>query len=143
MKYRKFTAAVLLLFLLYLSVHAAAADTQNPMVTEIEKASEVSVFYQKGEDRTIKCFDVNEAGWFAVGYNNNTIQIYDDLGVFQYGYSFRTEGTYGIELKQNSIVLYLGRSNMAVEIVEIEQAFAGLVCTVVVFYVPYITRIYK
>ena len=116
MKYRKFATVVLLLVVLSISLHAVAADSQGARAAEIENALKISVFYQKGEDRIIKCFDVNEDGWFAIGYRNNTIHIYDDLGLFQYGYSFQTEGTYGIELKKHSIILYLGRSNTAVEI---------------------------
>ena len=107
----------LMLFLLssvFLTVFAS--DSRNELVRQIEGALDVSAFYEKEAERLIKCFDVNEDGSYAIGYKNNTIHVYDSLGAFQYGYRFNTEGTYGIVLKENSIVLYLGRSGIAVEI---------------------------
>ena len=94
----------------------SASDTQNERISQIESALNIEIFHEKVEDQLIKCFDVNEDGCFAVGYRNNTIQVYDSLGVFQYGYRFNTDNTYGIALKENSIVIYLGRSHNAVEI---------------------------
>jgi len=82
----------------------------------MEGTLNISVFHEEGTELLIKCFDVNEAGCYAIGYKNNTIHVYDALGNFQYGYRFETGGTYGITLKENSLVIYLGRSNIAVEI---------------------------
>lgn len=119
--YKRLSAMVLLpgiLFFLLLpfSLIASASDTQNELISQIEEALDVSVFHGKETDRLIKCFDVNEDGCFAIGYRNNTIHVYDSFGVFQYGYRFNTDNTYGIALKENSIVIYLGRSNIAAEI---------------------------
>ena len=86
------------------------------MIGRIEGALNISVFYEKVEDRLIKCFDVNETGWYAIGYKNNTIHVYDSLGAFQYGYRFDTDSDYGIWLKENSIVIYLARSHIEVEV---------------------------
>ena len=98
------------------SLTVSATDSQTELLSQIEEALNVSVFYEKGTDRLIKCFDVSETGCYAIGYKNNTIQVYDSLGVFQFGYCFDTDGTYGIVLKENSMIIYLGRSNIAVEI---------------------------
>ena len=108
----------ILLFFLFLpgSLTVYATDSQNELIGQIEGALNISVFYEKETDRLIKCFDVNETGYYAIGFKNNTIQVYDSLGVFQYGYRFDTDGTYGLTLKENSIVIYLGRSNIAAEI---------------------------
>jgi hypothetical protein len=122
MKYQRILVAMFLttdiLFVLFSSgaLTVSASDSQDEVIGQIEEALNISVFYQKETDRLIKCFDVNENGWYAIGYKNNTIQIFDSLGAFQYGYRFETDGTYGIALKENSIVIYLGRSNTAVEI---------------------------
>lgn len=106
------------LVLLYLpnSLKVYATDSQSELVDQIEGVLNISVFYEKETDRLIKCFDVNESGCYAIGYKNNTIQVFDSFGVFQFGYRFDTDGTYGIALKENSMVIYLGRSNVAVEI---------------------------
>lgn len=122
MTYHKKWVAMLLvpmmfwLLLLPVSVTASAASSQNERIEKYEKSLEISVFYQKEPDRLINCFDVNEDGWFAIGYGNNTIQIYDSQGNFQYGYRFDNEGTYGITLNENNIVIYLARGNFAFEI---------------------------
>lgn len=105
-----------MLFLLSsISLTVFAADSQSELISQIEGALNISVFHEKGEDLLIKCFDVSETGCYAIGHKNNTIHVYDSLGKFQFGYRFDTDGSYGIELKENSIVIYLGRSNIAVE----------------------------
>ena len=109
-------SALFVILFLPNSLTASATGSQDELIGQIEETLNISVFYEKGADRLIKCFDVNETGWYAIGYKNNTIHVYDSLGDFQFGYRFDTDGTYGISLKENSIVVYLGRSNIAVEI---------------------------
>jgi len=108
---------VAIFFLLFpVMLTASALNSQDELIRQIEETIDISVFYQKETERLIKCFDVNEDGCYAIGYRNNTIHVYDSVGTFQHGYHFDTDGTYGIALKENSIVIYLGRSNIAVEI---------------------------
>lgn len=119
MKYTKITAVVILIscfFLSFFTLTVYASEQQNKLVDQIENSLEVSVFHEIYTEEVIKCFDVNEDGIFAIGYSNNTIHLYDAYGSFQYGYRFKTDGTYGIALKGNNIVIFLGRSNIAVEI---------------------------
>lgn len=122
MKFHKILAAVFfipgiifsLLSSVPLTVFASAPQTE--WISQLEGSLDISVFHEKQSDPMIQCFDVNEAGCYAIGYKNNTIHIYDSLGTFQYGYRFNAVGTYGLALKENSIVIYLVRSNTAVEI---------------------------
>lgn len=107
---------LLLISILPMTLRVTASNDQDNRINQVEEALNVSVFYQKEADRLIKCFDVNENGFYAIGYENNTVHIYDALGTFLYGYRFDTDNTYGIALKENSIVIYLGRSHNAVEI---------------------------
>ena len=120
MKQHKPLVVMFLIFsvMLFLSssLTVRASTSPNELVEHVKKTLDISVFHQKETDHLIKCFDVNTDGFYAIGCANNTIYIYDSTGVFQYGYRFHTEGTYGIELKENSIVIYLARSNIAVEI---------------------------
>lgn len=116
-KFVVFLIPVFLLFLLFSgSLIAYATNPQNELISQVEGSLNVSVFHEKGTDLLIKCFDVNEAGCYAIGYKNNTIHVYNSLGQFQLGYRFDTDGIYGIALKENNIVIYLGRSKLAVEI---------------------------
>lgn len=107
---------LLLYLILPMTLSVTASNDKDNRINQVEKALNVSIFYQKEADRLIKCFDVNENGFYAIGYKNNTVHIYDALGTFLYGYRFDTEGTYGIALKENNLILYLGRSDLAVEI---------------------------
>ena len=113
---RLLVSVVLLLLILPVSLTAFAAEYKSELVSQLEETLDVSVFYEEGEDLLIDCFDVNSNGWYAIGYKHNTINVYNSLSEFQYGLSFELEGTYGIELRENSIIIYLGRSNCAVEI---------------------------
>lgn len=103
-------------FLSHIVCTAVASEMPDKLVEQVEESLNVSVFYQEETKRLIKCFDVNEDGCFAIGFNNNTVQIYDAHGTFQCGYSFHVEGTYGLDIKENSIVIYLARSDIAVEL---------------------------
>lgn len=114
--------ALLLVFLLPFflffagALTVSAADSQEALLTQAEESLNISVFHEPESQRLIKCFDTNETRSYAIGFNNNTIHVYDSLGTFLLGYRFDTAGTYGISLKEDHIVIYLGRSNLAVEI---------------------------
>ena len=108
------SAFCMIIFSLLLT--ANATDTSDATLKNIPESLDPSIFYLEETKPLIKCFDVNEDGWFALGFNNNTIQIYDASGTFQYSYSFHTDGTYGLELNKNSVILYLARSHVAVEL---------------------------
>ena len=107
---------ILSLLLSSVLLTVSASVSQDTTIEQIEEVLDITVFYQKETDRLIQCFDVNDDGYYAIGYKNNTILIYDSNCVFQYGYRFTTEGTYGIAFKGDNIVIYLGRSGIAVEI---------------------------
>jgi len=123
---RTFIAIVHMLGAFYMIIFsllftANATDTSNVTVNNVPESLDASIFYLEETKLLIKCFDVNEDGWFALGFNNNSIQIYDANGTFQYGYSFHTDGTYGLELQENSVIVYLARSNVVVELEKIEN----------------------
>ena len=64
---------------------------------------------------SIKCFDVNQDGTFALGFSSfekKTIQVYSQTGDFQYGYSFSSTGSFGIEWEENLLRIYLIRSDL-------------------------------
>lgn len=115
--FRTILCGIIIMFCLLvpLSLSAYASDSESGLVRQVEESLDISIFRQEETDRLINCFAVNSSGYYAIGHNN-TIQLFDSLGVFKYGYHFRTDGTYGIDFKENNIIIYLGRSNIAVEV---------------------------
>ena len=99
---------------MFLHIFATAAAEQ-PQIDGAEGKLNISFLVQEQERRVIHCFDVCENGYFAVGYRGNMIQVYDQNGVFCYGYQFETEGTYGIAFHGENLVIYLARSHIAIE----------------------------
>ena len=94
----------------------SASESQEDLIEQYEEVLEISVSEEKEVAFTIKLFDVNEEGWYAIGYRNNTIQIYDSMDVFRYGYHFHTADDYWFTLKENSIIIYLGKSDVSIEV---------------------------
>ena len=93
---------------LLFSVKAATlSDTQK------EKASEIalSVLPAESDRRTIKCFDVRDDGWFAIGYRQNEVHVYNASGEFVYGYRFQCDGDYGIAFDNSFLTIYLVRGD--------------------------------
>lgn len=79
----------------------------------------ISMFADEPPRRTIECFDVNEEGIIAIGSSNSenkTVCIYTVDGIFQYGYSFKDSGSFGIELDKNVLNIYLVRSDVAIAV---------------------------
>ena len=61
------------------------------------------------------CFDVNSSGEYALGFEN-LILVYNADKTFKYGLSFHTTGSYGIELNDSYLIIYLRRSDAAVSV---------------------------
>lgn len=89
---------------------ANATEGQDEIVSRLEESLNISMLEQEPETQVIKCFDVNENGWFAIGTRRNQILVYDQDGVYQYGFRFDIDGTYAIIFEGDNIMLCLGRS---------------------------------
>ena len=48
--------------------------------------------------------------------SDKMIAIYSDAGIFQYGYRFYTDGSFGVELSNEELKIYFVRSDVAVSI---------------------------
>ena len=97
------------------STEEFSEDELNTFITNFE----ISMLTYEPEKRVIECFDVNEKGLIAIGCassENKTICIYSNDGIFQYGYSFKSYGSFGIKFDENSIIIYLVRSSVAVSV---------------------------
>lgn len=79
----------------------------------------ISTLEDEPKRRGIECFDVGESGIIAIGCNtsnNKTVCIYTSDGKFQYGYSFECDGSFGIEIDRNKLLIYLVRSDIAIAV---------------------------
>lgn len=82
----------------------------------IENNIDLSIFESETFNKTIDCFDVSDEGLIAIGTSNSNdkyISIYDSQGVFQLGYRFNCNGSFGVEWDSNNIIIYLVRSDIA------------------------------
>ena len=97
-------------------------ETEEMSINDIELfLGNVNLFLLNAEPskKPIKCFDVNEQGMIAIGTqegSNKTIAIYSEAGIFQYGYRFQTDGSFGVELSNEELKIYFVRSDVAVSI---------------------------
>lgn len=67
-------------------------------------------------DEAITCFDISENGDIAIGFHKfarKSVCVYNSDGRFKYGYSFDTDGQFGIEWDEERIVIYLVRGDIA------------------------------
>lgn len=79
----------------------------------------ISLLKEEPQKKAIKCFDVSEDEMIAVGYENidkKIICVYTNESVFQYGYEFKTDGSFGVEWSGDSLIIYFVRSDVAVSV---------------------------
>lgn len=128
LKYIRIICATLLLLIILTNVgeEALAKNTGFSTITLPKEdidlfldSINISVLKKEPQKKAIKCFDVNESGQIAIGCgdsNYKTVCIYTSSGVFQYGYSFKCSGTFGIEMDDNHLTIYFVRSDVALSI---------------------------
>lgn len=70
------------------------------------------------EKKPFVCFDVNDDGMIAIGQDTlgtrKTICIYSKEGAFQYGYTFTSYGSFGVEWDGENLNIYFVRSSKIV-----------------------------
>lgn len=68
--------------------------------------------------KPLECFDVNINNEFAIGFskhNDKTVLIYDENGIFQYGYAFKTNGSFYLKydkLTENLVIFSVRGQHM-------------------------------
>ena len=127
-KIKLFIVLLTILSLLFVlgTVHFFAADSgfETESLTDeakqkIIKNFDISLIKVEPAKRKIYCFDVNSKGMIAIGQNdsnNKVISIFDRDGSFCFGYGFECYGTFGIELNEDNLLIYLVRDQLTVEI---------------------------
>lgn len=79
----------------------------------------LSVIDEPDIDVGFCCFDVNESGDYALGFDlplKDIILVYDSTGSYQYGFSFSDNGAFGLEWDNENIVIYRVRSDLAISV---------------------------
>lgn len=97
------------------STESLSEDDTNTLLKNVN----ISMLADEPSKKAIECFDVNEDGLIAIGCSsseNKTVCIYTSDGIFQYGYSFKCSGNFGIELDKSVLNIYLVRSDIAIAV---------------------------
>ena len=119
-----------MLLVIFFSFETFGATAMNTgfltnQLTEQEKSTfisniELSFLTNEPIKRSIECFDVNENETIAIGQNGNSTKkivcVYSNNGVFQYGYTFKSSGTFGVEWSGDNINIYFIRSDVIVSV---------------------------
>ncbi len=136
MRYVRYVLIFILVFYLF-GVHGTdvSAATTGLVMTPYpqERADnflrnvQLAVLYIEPKRRAIDCFDVSDDGLVALGCSdsrNKTVCIYTRDGVFQYGYSFFSSGSYAVEFEQDHLNIYFVRSDLAVSVMPSGEVLA-------------------
>lgn len=76
---------------------------------------DLELLHDDSRKNKIACFDVSEDGLIAIGAETGTkriVYLYDQNGVFQYGYRFHSSGDYGIIIQEDTLAIYFGKSDI-------------------------------
>lgn len=85
---------------------------------EIKANLNISRKNLEGSIESISSFDVSPNGLIAVcneGFSK-FINVYNSNGEFLYGYSLDTQGTFGVEFKDDELMIYILRSSLLVSL---------------------------
>lgn len=125
MQFKKITILLvpIITFLLCTSVTASAIEedkVQNTLSVEeniVISNTKISVVNAE-EKATIKCFDISDKGLIAIGLNTSPkkINVYNSEGVFQYGYVFSCAGSFGVQWNNDTLQIYLVRSDLVLSV---------------------------
>lgn len=127
---KKYLCVFLLLFqmlfffrldLLAISNELETESFDQSRETEVLSRIKISLLTEEAEKWPIECFDVSENGMIVLGLadpgfhsERNCLYVYSSDGVFQYGYSFESSGSFYVEWNQDNIEIYLARSDIIV-----------------------------
>ncbi len=111
---RSLWCAFLLWALVVAIVFPAHANGTEDQYSSVIKSIKLEILESEPPKQVIDVFDVREDGWFVVGLNSQEICVYDQNGVYQYGFRININGAFAVELLANNIVIYFIRGDKAV-----------------------------
>lgn len=127
MNLRKITLLFLMVMVLPFLNKAAVAETgfsTEPLSAESQKSMlefmAIERLDSEPESDGIICFDVNEDGLIALGFDypgtKRLISVYSQYGEFQYGYTFNDYGTFDVEWDQHLLNIYSVRGGCVISV---------------------------
>ena len=93
------------------STESLPEDAQKQILSKLS----LELIPQNTFDDSINCFDVREDGMIAIGClgdDTHVIKIYNRDMVFQYGYTFKCHGIFGLEWDGDFLMIYFVRSDI-------------------------------
>ncbi len=129
MKYEQRLLAILLFYIIIenMGIMAFAMNTgfttenisNEKMITFVDNIN-IKLLEEEPRGMSIECYDINKNGMFAIGterFEQKKIAVYNIEGIFQYGISFDSSGTFYLELTDDDkLIIYFVRSDMAVSV---------------------------
>lgn len=125
MKYIKIVICLFIFTALFISMNLYSFASEDGFMTEelsnddkelFLSNNDIHVITAEEKSRPISCFDVNSDGSILLGFYSTDpkkISVYDENGVFRYGYSFDCYGTFGVEWNGDNVTIYFVRSGIA------------------------------
>ena len=125
MKIRKTIITLLIVVLSIWSLSTSIFAMQTGFTTQevsTEKRENIlsnidlKITMQEAKDLGISCFDVSDNETIAIGASDAVqryVYVYDKYGIFQYGYVFKSNGSFRIEWDNENIIIHFIRSNLA------------------------------
>ena len=115
-----FLAAIIVLFTVQVcyasnlesgfSTEKMSSDEQKNIISNLR----IERTDKEPKNSALVCFDVSDNGHIAIGsksLSQKNISVYDEKGSFIYGYTFKSDGSFGVGWKNDFLVIYLVREN--------------------------------
>ncbi len=126
-KYYLFLTIVLLIVIFASVIEVKAINTgfSTEELSEEDKTTflsniSLSLIKEEPAQKAIECFDVNSNHAIAIGQETigrrKTISVYSNEGVFQYGYTFNSSGSFGVEWDEENLNIYFVRSDVIISL---------------------------
>lgn len=126
-RYIKIVLAFAVLICVVLGLDTYVFATEDGFITEELSEDKQKLFLSnidiyvitaEEQSKPISCFDVNSDGCIVLGFDvddtgRKKVSVYDEDGVFKYGYSFECSGTFGVGWNGENISIYFVRSDIA------------------------------
>lgn len=91
-------------------------DINTEEASEIWIRKQLTLISEPHDSNGFCCFDINENGDYVLGFSgvNDRVLVYDANGTYQFGFSLKVNGKFGVKWEGEAIILYLVASDIAI-----------------------------
>lgn len=111
---RLLSCFVLLNLFISAIISPAYAKEIDALLSNTTETIQLEILEDEPKKQVIDVFDVRDDGWFVVGLNTQEICVYDQNGIYQYGFRIHINGMFSVELLAETVIIYLVRGNTAI-----------------------------